>query len=136
MLSRWYSHKISMFELFYTCWLPNLIHLWHLKMIKAHVVWSSDCRQDVCLKCLTRRYALVMLLLGKALKKISMIDSEENGKNSRSGTYLYCWVLKLLAYRMKLNDQRLAWSWLIDRSGLYDLKSICANISLMQEYWG
>ena len=61
-----------------------------LKMIKAHVVSSSDCGQDVWLKCFDRRYALVMLLLGKALKKVSMIDSEENGKNSRSGTHPYC----------------------------------------------
>jgi hypothetical protein len=87
MLSGWYSHKISMFELFYTCWLPNLVHLWHLKMIKA---------------------------LGKALRKVSMIDSKENGKNSRSGTHLYCWVPKLLAW------SHIEWScnWMI--KGLHD----------------
>ena len=101
-------------ELFYICWLPNLVQLWHLKMIKAHEVWSSDCRQDVWLKCLTRRYALVMLLLGKALRKVSMTDSKENGKNSRSGTHLYCWVLKLLAW------SHIEWScnWMI--KGLHD----------------
>ena len=61
-----------------------------LKMIKLMEFDQSDYRQDVWLKCLTKRYALTMSLLGKALKKDSLIDSEKNGKHSGTGTHLYC----------------------------------------------
>ena len=60
-----------------------------LKMIKLMYFDQVITRQDVWLKCLTRRYALAMSLLGKALKKDSLIDSEENGKHSGTSTHLY-----------------------------------------------
>ena len=80
----------------YICWLPNLVHLWHLR-------WSSSCS---LIKVITDRmsgwsvWQKGMLLLGKAF---SLIDSKENGKNLRTGTHPYCWsTAKKLLARMKL----------------------------------
>jgi len=61
-----------------------------LKIIKLMEFDQSNYKQDVWLKCLTTKYVLIILLLGKALKKVSLIDSKENGKNSRTGTHPYC----------------------------------------------
>ena len=104
----------------YSCWLPNLVHLWHLR-------WSSSCS---LIKVITdrmsgwsvwqKRYVLVILLLGKALKKVSLIDSKENGKNLRTGTHPYCWstAKKLLAWsHIEWSyNWMIACSWLIERS--------------------